>query len=156
MANDLSRPTPSLLYAVKRLELAIRTHLDEMLRGSGVTTLQYTALTVLERRDGTTAAQLARDSFVTPQAMADMVRALDQRHLIRRSPNPDNKRELLLYLTEEGYALLDAYASAAAGLEDHMVSAFSPEQVDAFRTALTSAWITLSPERTRALTDSAC
>ena len=45
--------TPSLLYAVKRLELVIRAHLDDVLRGSGVTTPQYTALTVLAHRDGT-------------------------------------------------------------------------------------------------------
>ncbi|GAB2844737.1 MarR family transcriptional regulator [Actinocorallia aurea] len=144
MPTAPTRPTPSLLYAVKRLELVIRARLDEMLRGSGVTTLQYTALTVLEHKDGITAAQLARDSFVTPQTMADMIRALDQRDLIHRSPNPDNKRELLIYLTDQGRSLLDAYSAAAADLEDRMVSALSPDQTDAFRDALTSAWTTLN------------
>ncbi|MFI7107068.1 MarR family winged helix-turn-helix transcriptional regulator [Nonomuraea sp. NPDC050227] len=147
MASAPPRPTPSLLYAVKRLELAIRSRLDEMLRGAAVTTPQYTALTVLQHKDGVTAAQLARDSFVTPQAMADVIGALDRRHLIRRSPNPANKRELLLYLTDEGRALLDAHAEAAAELEDRMISGLSPEQADTFRTALTVAWTTLRPPR---------
>ncbi|MGW2157090.1 MarR family winged helix-turn-helix transcriptional regulator [Nonomuraea sp. NPDC001699] len=147
MASAPPRPAPSLLYAVKRLELAIKSRLDEMLRDSGVTTPQYTALTVLRHKDGMTAAQLARDSFVTPQAMADLIGALDRRHLIRRSPNPANKRELLLYLTDEGRALLDTHAEAAAELEDRMVSGLSPDQADTFRAALTLAWTTLRPAR---------
>ncbi len=149
MAGDPNRQTPSLLYAVKRLELVIRAHLDDLLRGSGVTTLQYTALTVLERRDGVTAAQLARDSFVTPQTMADMVRALEQRRLIRRAANPDNKRELLIYLTDGGRSFLAEFAGAVGALEDRMVSGFSPDQIEDFRTTLTTAWITMTSSRGR-------
>ena len=44
-------PAPSLLYVVKQLELVTRAHLDAIVRESGVTALQYTALTVLERRE---------------------------------------------------------------------------------------------------------
>ncbi|MGQ4596809.1 MarR family transcriptional regulator [Nocardia sp. R6R-6] len=143
MTSTSPKSTPSLLYSVKRLELAIRSHLDEMLRGSGITTLQYTALTVLAHRDGISAAQLARDSFVTPQSMADMVRALEQRELIHRTPNPDSKRELLVYITESGRGLLRDYAAAADTIEERMAAALPAGQVEAFRTALGIAWSAL-------------
>ena len=42
-------PQPMLLYLVKQVELAVRSHLDNLLRSAGLTALQYTALTVLER-----------------------------------------------------------------------------------------------------------
>ena len=42
-------PQPMLLYLVKQVELAVRSHLDNLLRPAGLTALQYTALTVLER-----------------------------------------------------------------------------------------------------------
>ncbi len=77
----------------------MRAHLDDLLRDSGVTALQYTALTVLARRDGLTSAELARNSFVTPQAMADLVTALERGGLIVRRRNPDNRRQLLISLT---------------------------------------------------------
>jgi len=64
---------PSLLYVVGQLELAVRAGLDEIVRAAGITALQYTALTVLDRHDGLSLAQLARHSFVTPQAAADLV-----------------------------------------------------------------------------------
>jgi DNA-binding MarR family transcriptional regulator len=134
------KSTPSLLYATKRLELVIRTHLDEVLRGSGVTTLQYTALTVLEHRDGVSAAQLARDSFVTPQSMADMLRPLEQRGLIRRAANPANRRELLVHLTVPGRSLLAEYASRTAAVEARMTAGFDAAQRAAFHAALLNAW----------------
>jgi DNA-binding MarR family transcriptional regulator len=134
----------SLLYLVKRTELAVRARLDELLRPAGITALQYTALTVLERHDGISAAQLARDSFVTAQSMADMVRALESRGLIRREPNPANRRERLILLDEPGRRLLAEYAGPARALEKRMVADLSAEETDAFREALNSAWRALS------------
>ena len=58
-----------ILYLVKQVEQATRAHLDALLRPLGLTTNQYTALSVLERRDDLTSAELARRSFVRPQTM---------------------------------------------------------------------------------------
>jgi DNA-binding MarR family transcriptional regulator len=134
----------SLLYAVKRVELVVRSHLDDLLRPSGITALQYTALTVLERHDGMPAAQLARNSFVTAQSMADMVQTLGQRGLIVRERNPRNRRELLIRLTEAGRQLLVDHAEGVAALEDRMVSKLSPRQVGQLRSALAAAYRALS------------
>src|SRR5919205_1191255 len=94
--------TPSLLYAVKQVELAVRAHLDELLRASGTTVLQYTALTVLARRDGLTTAELARNSFVTPQAMGELVTALERRGLVERRGGPGPPPPLLVSPTRAG------------------------------------------------------
>ncbi|MFK0170460.1 MarR family winged helix-turn-helix transcriptional regulator [Streptomyces sp. NPDC090306] len=131
---------PSLLYLVKRTEQAVRARLDEVLKPAGVTALQYTALTVLERHDGLTAAQLARDSFVTAQSMADMVRTLEARGHVVRSPNPVNRRELLIALTELGHRLLDDYRRPVRELEHRMTGGLSAPEVDQLRAALDSAW----------------
>ncbi|MFE0582891.1 MULTISPECIES: MarR family winged helix-turn-helix transcriptional regulator [unclassified Streptomyces] len=134
----------SLLYLVKRTELVVRARLEELLKPAGVTALQYTALTVLERHDGISAAQLARDSFVTAQSMADMVRALESRGLIRREPNPANRRERLILLADPGRRLLAEYAEPARRIEARMTAGLSPEQTAAFRAALNEAWRALS------------
>lgn len=134
----------SLLYLVKRTELAVRARLEELLKPAGITALQYTALTVLEQRDGISAAQLARDSFVTAQSMADMVRALEGRDLIRRDPNPANRRERLILLTPAGRRLLAAYAAPARALEERMTAGLDAEETAAFREHLNGAWRALS------------
>jgi DNA-binding MarR family transcriptional regulator len=135
---------PSLLYLVKRLELLVRSRLEELVRPAGITALQYTALTVLERHDGLSAAQLARDSFVTAQSMADMVRALETRGLVRRERNPSNRRELLILLTGAGRALLDDLAGPIGELEERMIRDLTSRQVGQFRTTLTDTWRALS------------
>jgi hypothetical protein len=70
---------PSTLYLFKQLELVVRALLDDALRPLGLTTLQYTALTVLQRRSGLSSAQLARRSFLRPQTMNVMVQTLQER-----------------------------------------------------------------------------
>ncbi|WP_435880425.1 MarR family winged helix-turn-helix transcriptional regulator [Streptomyces zaomyceticus] len=134
----------SLLYLIKRTELVVRARLEELLKPAGVTALQYTALTVLERHDGISAAQLARDSFVTAQSMADMVRALEGRGLIRREPHPTNRRERLILLADPGRRLLDEYAGPARRIEERMTAGLGPEETAAFRAALNEAWRALS------------
>jgi DNA-binding MarR family transcriptional regulator len=135
---------PSLLYLVKQLELAVRARLDELVRGAGVTALQYTALTVLERHDGLSAAQLARDSFVTAQSIADLVRALENRGLIRRERNAGNRRELLIHLTDDGRRLLASVARPVRDLEARMISKLTPEQAAEFRQSLIGGWQALT------------
>jgi DNA-binding MarR family transcriptional regulator len=101
-ASTPTRPerTPaSILYVVKQLELVIRARLDAVLRPSGVTALQYTALSVLERRPTISSSDLARSSFVRAQSTHDLVSALTKRGLIERSVDPANRRRLLISLT---------------------------------------------------------
>jgi DNA-binding MarR family transcriptional regulator len=138
-ASARPRPRPSLLYAVKQVELIVRAHLDDLLRESGVTALQYTALTVLARRNGLTSAELARNSFVTPQAMADLVTALERNGFIERHRNPDNRRQLLISLTAAGTTLLDRFAVPVAGLEGRMLDGFDEAERERFRDYLDRA-----------------
>ncbi|MFC8343066.1 MarR family winged helix-turn-helix transcriptional regulator [Streptomyces sp. NPDC057280] len=142
--SQAAKTAPSLLYMVKQVELVVRSHLDELVRPSGITALQYTALTVLERHDGLSAAQLARDSFVTAQSIADLVRSLENRGLVRRERNPRNRRELLILLTDAGRELLAQYEEPVRELEERMVRDLTGHQTEQFRQALSRAWHALS------------
>ncbi|MCX4402833.1 MarR family winged helix-turn-helix transcriptional regulator [Streptomyces sp. NPDC059837] len=144
VGTQVTKAPPSLLYMVKQVELVVRSHLDELVKPAGITALQYTSLTVLERHDGLSAAQLARDSFVTAQSMADLVRSLENRGLIRRERNPHNRRELLILLTDEGRELLARFTDAVRELEERMVRDLTAHQTDQFRQALSKAWHALS------------
>ena len=116
---------PTLLYLVKQLELSVRARLDELMRPVGLTALQYTALTVLERHGDISSAQLARNSFVTAQTMADMVLILEDRGLIERHRDPHDKRRLLIGLTPEGRAILEERRPHVAAIEKQMTGALS-------------------------------
>ncbi|MFD7008053.1 MarR family winged helix-turn-helix transcriptional regulator [Rhodococcus jostii] len=125
--------SPTLLYAIKQVELAIRSHMDALLRPMGVTAMQYTALTVLRRRGGLSSAELARNSFVTAQTMGEMLAALERRGLVTRQVDPDNRRRMFTHLTDHAHRLLAEYDAEICALEEQMVRDLSVRQRDAFR-----------------------
>lgn len=114
-------PAPRLTYLVKQAELAIRAHLDRIVGRHGLTTLQYTALSVLERNPGISSAQLSRRSFVTAQAGNEMVAILERKGLIEREPSPAHLRIRLVHLTTAGAALLDSCDAEVDALETRML-----------------------------------
>src|ERR1700760_315302 len=113
---------PLTLYLVKRVELAVRARIEEIVRPAGLTTNQYTALTVLERHDDMSSAQLARNSFVTAQSMADVITALEGRGLIERHRDQADRRRLVVALTSSGRELLDDYRDQVGALEERMLA----------------------------------
>jgi DNA-binding MarR family transcriptional regulator len=127
---------PMLLYLIKQVELAARSRLDDIVRPGGMTALQYTALTVLERHADMSSAQLARHSFVTAQSMADLIGALEARGLIERYRDRTDRRRLVVALTAEGRALLDRYRDEVTALEASMVAGLLPDEVAMLRRAL--------------------
>ena len=135
-APVLAQSEPMLLYLVKQVELAIRARLDALLRPAGLTALQYTAMTVLERHPDISSSQLARNSFVTAQSMADMVTALQGRGMIERHRDRADRRRLVVALTAAGMEVLDRYRDQVAALEADMVAGLSVPDVAGLRRSL--------------------
>ena len=127
---------PMLLYLVKQVELAVRSHLDNLLRPAGLTALQYTALTVLERHADLSSAQLARNSFVTAQSMADMITALEERRLIERHRDQADRRRLVVALTAAGHELLDLYRDQVVAVERRMLTGLGGDEISGLRHCL--------------------
>lgn len=138
--TDEHHDEPTYLYRVKQLELSIRVRLDQLLRQSKITVVQYTALTVLRNRDGLTSAQLARRSFVTPQSISDVVVVLADRGLILRRENPANSSHRLLFLSARGRAVLGRLDGPVREIETKMLAEFTPSNRDQFRRSLESCY----------------
>jgi DNA-binding MarR family transcriptional regulator len=136
--------SPLLLYMLKQVELAVRARIDEIARPVGLTAAQYTALTVLERHTDMSSAQLARNSFVTAQSMADMITALEGRRLIERHRDKSDRRRLVVALTDEGRTLLDRCRDDVDALEATMLSGLSAAQTKALRATLATCYTNLS------------
>jgi DNA-binding MarR family transcriptional regulator len=128
-----AKAPPSMLYLVKQLELAVRSRLDEVLRPVSITPLQYTALTVLERRSDLSTAELARNAFVTDQSAADMVAVLEDRGLVLRHPDPGDRRRRVLRLTAPGQQLLDQVRADVDAVEERMLSPLADDEADDLR-----------------------
>lgn len=126
----------TLLYLIKQVELAVRQALDDVVATADLTTLQYTALTVLERHPGMTSAELARNSFVRAQTMAEMVTYLLGRGLVTRERDQSNRKQYLLSLSREGHQVLQDLYNDVADIEARMLEGFDLGQTEILRTYL--------------------
>ncbi len=127
-----------LLYLIKQVELAVRQRLDEVAGAQDLTAVQYTALTVLERHPGMTSAELARNSFVRAQTMAEMVTYLVDLGLVERERDSANRRQYLLSLTRKGQTVVDRLRAPVAAIEKEMVQGLDRTDVTALRGYLMS------------------
>ncbi|WP_082487397.1 MarR family winged helix-turn-helix transcriptional regulator [Leifsonia sp. Root112D2] len=137
-------PPVTMLFLIKQVELAARSRLDQLSAAHGITTIQYTALTVLERHTGLIAAQLARMSFVRPQSMTQLLDALESRGLVRRVPDPSSRRQMQISLTDAARELLDRMRVAAVEIEQDMTSRLSSADVQLLGGMLQSCRLALA------------
>jgi DNA-binding MarR family transcriptional regulator len=127
---------PLTTYLVKQVESAIRARLDTVLRRHSVTTVQYTALTVLQHRGDLSSAQLARRSFVRPQTMHEIVVGLERQGLIERQPSADRRHVLLARLTPAGLNRLADCRADVDLIEREMIQGLTGTEVATLRTLL--------------------
>ena len=87
---------------------------SQLRRGSGLTYFEYYVLAMLSEADGRMLrmnALAARTNSTLPR-LSHVARKLDERGLVRRSPDPDDGRATRVTLTDHGYDVLAAAAPA--------------------------------------------
>jgi DNA-binding MarR family transcriptional regulator len=119
MEGQLGR---SVGYQMKRAQHALRLAMDGALRGVGLTTPQYAALSVLEEEAGLSGAALARRCFVTPQTMNQILMNLQGSEMVERRPHPEHGRVLSVYLTRKGAELVALAHGEVEAIEERMLA----------------------------------
>ena len=127
---------PRVSYWIKWLERGVRSELDAALKPLGVSTHEYTTLSVLRWRSGLSSAQLARRAFVSGQAMNQLVIALEQRAWIVRTADPSHGKVLRASVTRKGLDVLQACDRATVHIERLLLSEMNREQAATLRKAL--------------------
>ena len=84
LRSELAAEQPRLAYAVGRFHTVLRAEMSRRLAPEGLSVPEFTALSVLSARGGLSNAELARRSFVTPQAMNQVLASLEEKELIAR------------------------------------------------------------------------
>jgi DNA-binding MarR family transcriptional regulator len=130
---------PRTSYLVARLDRLVRSQLSDVLESFDLSVPQYTLLSVLEHRPGLSNAQLARRSYITAQAMHQVVNGLEERGLIARRVSPDHGRIQLTELTDEGMAMLKACDEEVTRLEERIFGGLGERGEERLRTLLQAA-----------------
>ncbi|MEZ4619585.1 MAG: MarR family transcriptional regulator [Caldilineaceae bacterium] len=112
---------PRISYVLARLERVTRERLGACVAPYGLSVSQYTALSILGSRSGLSNAQLARRTYVSPQAMNQILEQLDRAELIVREPHATHGRIRATRLTEAGKVVLAECDAAVDAMEADML-----------------------------------
>jgi DNA-binding MarR family transcriptional regulator len=115
-----------LLSKLKYAQAASRAALETEFGRIGVTIPQFLALAAIEENADISSAELARMSYVSPQAMITIVARLQSAQLITRAPAAGGGRTLTLRLTAEGSRLLDQARAHAYAIERYVLDVLGP------------------------------
>ncbi|SEG90318.1 DNA-binding transcriptional regulator, MarR family [Nonomuraea solani] len=121
---------------IKRAEQALIAAKQSAVRPAGLTVPQYAALFALAGSPGISGAALARACLVTPQAMTVVLKNLEERGFIERSPHPWHRNVLETQLTDTGRTALEEADRRAVVVERAIADEFSAEERKTLRDLL--------------------
>ncbi|MDT8910237.1 MarR family transcriptional regulator [Amycolatopsis sp. PS_44_ISF1] len=117
-------------YIVATLRLRQRLH-RELTEGHAVSLADYEVFVCLSiRPDGQARmSDLADQLGSTKSRLSHQISKLEAAGLVRRAPDPDDKRGVLTQLTDAGHALLAAAAPThVRGAREHLIDLLTPEE----------------------------
>lgn len=144
-SSDTSKPL-GLAYLVGRLDHVLGKRLRDCCAPAGVTVPQYTALSVFRAQGALSNAQLATRTMVSPQSANEMVKQMEVKGWIERSPDPSHGRIIQIQLTRAGHAILAQCDGKVRQVELQMFPDMTTEQRAQIHTALRAAVRALSLE----------
>jgi DNA-binding MarR family transcriptional regulator len=121
---------------LKRVEQELMAAKHAAVKVAGLTVPQYAALYVLAGNPGMSGAALARACVVSPQAMTGVLKNLEERGLVERTPHPWHRNVLETRITDEGRAALETADARASAIERRVFDEFSPDERDTLRALL--------------------
>ncbi|MGV4928460.1 MarR family winged helix-turn-helix transcriptional regulator [Streptomyces sp. HJ7] len=114
--------------SIKRAEQALNGAKHAALKPAGLTVPQYAALLYSSERPGISAAALARACGVTPPTMNTVLKNLQERGLIQRTPHEWHRNVLEIRLTDEGHAVMAIADARAVSVERALADEFTDEE----------------------------
>jgi DNA-binding MarR family transcriptional regulator len=112
------RLRPRTIYLLNQANYALRSMLDARLRAVQMTGIQYTILSLVDRHEGISSAELSRRFFVTAQTMNEIINGMVKRTLLSRKEDAENRRILRLKLTARGRKTLKLCDAIADEIEE--------------------------------------
>jgi DNA-binding MarR family transcriptional regulator len=128
--RDRSRRAPQseLRYLILAVQREGSRRLGEALRHLGLTPAQAEVLDVLSNHEPVTLAALGRLLVCEQGSPSRLVESLVQRGLVSRVPHQQDKRAVLIELTEDGRGLAARLEEATTVLTDEISGRLSPTE----------------------------
>jgi len=115
-------------YLMYRVVAVLQPAVTAELRPLGLTLPEFVCMRILSLWPGQSNADLARHTNVSPQAMNNVVRGLQDRGIVARPATVSSGRALPAELTAKGTALLKRAEAAVRVADERVLANLTPAQ----------------------------
>jgi DNA-binding MarR family transcriptional regulator len=123
-------------YLLKHAQLGFAEHSTPALAPLQINGRELAVLTVLDAPEPLAQQQAGHRLGLDRTTMVAMVDELERKHLVRREPDPNDRRRNLVTLTAAGHHALEHGALAAEEAERQFLAALTPAEQDQFTSML--------------------
>lgn len=114
MSNDPERLAEDILQALRRIMRSMDIASRQLIGERGLTTPQLLCLQRLQEQGAMTSGMLAQAVALSPATVTGILDRLELRGLVTRERRPEDKRRVLVNVTEDGAAAADTAPSHLA------------------------------------------
>ena len=128
---DLDASPMGIVGRVSRLSLVVDKELEPVFAQFGLNHWSFDMLATLRRAGAPyrlSPTELFRSMMVTSGTMTNRIDRLTEKGLVRRVPDPEDRRGILVELTEQGCTLVDAALTSHVANEARLLQPLSTEE----------------------------
>jgi DNA-binding MarR family transcriptional regulator len=115
-------------HLFRRLHQLAVTRFTTEMDDAGLTPIQWAAMVTTSQRPGLDQSTLSREIYIDTSTIAGVLDRLEARGLIQRRLSTEDRRLRLLYLTDEGTALLKRASVAVVGMQKWLVEPLTVDE----------------------------
>ncbi len=90
---------------------------------------QMPMLEYIQRYPGCTQAEVSERFFISPASVAQSTKRMEKTGFLEKRVDEQNQRCKKLYVTKEGTSILAKYHTAFLGLDEQLISGFTPSEL---------------------------
>ncbi len=128
--------TENILWLLKQAFYFSLTSVNDAISAHGVSTAQIGVLRQLSNEPGLSGAELARRLLISPQGVQLALTALERRGMVERKQDPQHKRILQAFLTDEGRDVVATVVNDALAAHEKVFGVLSAEEQETLRELL--------------------
>ncbi|MEX0317903.1 MULTISPECIES: homoprotocatechuate degradation operon regulator HpaR [unclassified Ruegeria] len=131
MTRELPLTSRSLPIALLRARESVMGPIRTMLSDVGITEQQWRVLRVLEEEGPQDPTRIAERACLLLPSLTRILQKLDEKGLIDRRPDPDDRRKQIIKITDPGQKIIHDNLTASIQAAERIRAHLGPDQYEA-------------------------
>jgi len=134
-----SRPiTEHLAYLLAQANRQVHQQLDEKFRHEGVPVEQWRILKLLAEKNGRPMSELTQAALLNHPTLTKMIDRMVSDALVYRVQDPNDRRKVLMFISDRGKVLCKKLNSLAVDQEEHILESYGDKSTSELKRLLES------------------